>query len=1297
MFRYTYRLSDGLKVLSNYYDDETEVIIPDSIDKIGEYVFRNKKIVSVKIPESITEIQTGAFSGCEFLEEIEIPNSVRRIGEDAFRNCKKLKFIRMNPDIEIGSNAFKGCRMLFDENGWFVYDGVALAYRGNSTTVKIPCGIRVISAHLFSSGIGGNHKGKNICAVDFPEGLVEIREYAFAGCSRLEKIVIPNSVKKIGTGAFNGCDHLMSVIMPDSLEKIGDRVFAGCSGLEDDDGMIVIGGTLWNYEGPGGDVVIPDGVTSLSPSVFREGEVWSWKIHDDIEYRKEGSLKSIALPSTMKVINRHAFAGCKALTTIDIPDGVEMIGAGAFSDCVALNSASIAKSVVILESKAFSGCEHLSKIDMTEGIKTIGDMAFCNCKALKTISIPSSVESIGKSAFQDCEVLTEFIVSPKNKKYSAQDGMLISRKRDELIYCPAGKKLTEYTIPDNISVIAGHAFSDCKSLKKIVIPATVSKIGDKAFARRKDIRFTEIEIDINAGSKGVGRDVFGVDSIRDRNVPLIFPKVPVTFVIEKEVQIRLVLGYCQDPSKYEGAYSDVYKRYVNLHKKELLDRALRLRNSEILNYLTSVQDGIEGVSRNSPYLTMKVPNELSKVRVLETVVQKGSLNDLIAVLKTYKSFEITARALGIAARYRGIEHVKVLIKHGATFLYSRDSKLCRKYGMMQPRDAGNYWTEYYLMILPNKLDFGSNIIYRTETPMCGFSRMNIFQDMEPLGINKLIEIAKFFKEQNTPGVSMDELLFWALCKGELEFADALMEMGVTLQDTPPSYYSSYSVRSASTYLTIVTEGGRSVYVNNYIRCIMALDAKKTLPVLMRFNALAERIGKKIIISQKMLENMSVREDVFTYLVNNADLTKINQIKVLEMAVSKTDIAALKLMAEAGWLSKSNKREHIITFARKNMYNESLAWLMDFKNRTVDIAVEMAKEEAKLFKNLMENPNSVSALRKKWIFHKLEDGSVQITGYKGRDVEVEIPAKIGNNAVTSIGDEAFIVGRWTRKRVKNEDVRRQITSIIIPEGVTEIGDKSFYGLVSLEQIVIPSTLNNIGPSAFAGCRSLTSIIRSTRTKNSCKELPRVISKKSRGELGSHAFSGCVRLSHIDIPEGIKAIGNWAFYNCKVLETISIPASVKSIGVMVFQGCEVLSQFIVSSGNKKYSAQDGVLISKNHDTLICYPAGKDASEYVTPENTHVIAKYAFFECNSLNKIDVLNGVKTIENDAFCNCKVLKSISIAASVEFIGGMAFRGCEMLSEFIVSPENKAYSVHDGVLISQSTDLKIFPCWKNNS
>lgn len=1459
------------------YEEKDAVGIADAngyiifANTLFSYIGNSKEIV---VPDGVERLAYGLFKSGTYnleakcnIESVVLPESVKFIGSKAFSNCKKLKSIKMPSSIEIAADAFYGCSGLADENGFFVHDGVAIAYMGDSATVTVPDGTRVISAHLFEARYGSDSGNENIHAVNLPESLEEIGTAAFAGCTLLEKIVIPDSVKKIGSKAFKNCNHLVSVVMPDSVEEMGDGVFTGCNGLADENGFIIqnnsiysfygsdreivipegivsiadgvfdktgitsiklpgtlrtlgsaftgcdslteiiipegievirsntfegcirlkrvvlpstlkhigykafnecklleeisipdcvetiseyaftgckslkavnipcgvqeighyafdgctslarvqlnegllkiggcafrdcesiseitipttvemiefsafencnalkklnyekingtvdqqafdgctsladengmtiIAGILWKYDGSGGDVVVPEGITALAPDVFREG--YSMLRREYTVYRPEGLLKSVVLPSTLKQIYSNAFDGCKALTSINIPDGIEMIGEEAFRECGALKSISIPGSMISLGAKAFMECSHLSKIDIAEGIKMIEHETFRGCKALKSIYIPASVESIGDMAFGGCKALIAFSVSPENNVYSVKDGMLMSKSGDTLVWFPGGKKITDYVIPENISTIARHAFMDCGKLKRIVIPATVLKIEEEVFPRSgwgSNFSFAEIEVDPKAGSKGIGKEVFDLDNGFDDS-PIVYPKLPVTFVKEQRVQVRLGLGYCQDPGKYDGEYAAIYEKYVKSHEKTLTRKAAQLKLTNVIEYFKPKQDEAEEVSGYTPDLTMKRPSELAKVMILEEAVQKGTIKDLIAVLETYKAFEITARALGIAARYRGIEFVKVLLNHGASFKYKRDASMQRKYGMNQNTAAGSYSTEYYLMIVPEKL--GSDYGY---SAMCGVPGINILPELKPLSLEERVEIARFFKENKTRGVSMDEMLFWALTKDEIEFADALIDMGVSLQDTSPSYYSSWG-GTALKYISTITEGGQSVYWNDYVSSISALKAARVLPVLARFHALAEKAGKKLVLSQKMFDEVNWNDESLSFVLRNADMTRVNQKKILERAVSKESVASLEMMAEAGWLSNSKKRENLIAFARDNKHNDSLAWLMDFKNRTVDVAAEEAREEAKMFRELTEDPNSVSAMKKKWIYKKLENGTLQITGYKGTDLEVEIPAQIGKGKVTSIGEDAFIASGLTNKRVSNKEIRKKITSILIPEGVVEIGVSSFQGLVSLESIVIPLTLKRIGGRAFEGCKSLRSITIPEGTSIGkgafwgCDNL--------RDDLGFTVINGILAdfrnekrsyLSRSDarielvIPEGVVAIADNVFEDDDTIISVKLPESLESIGKCAFMRTKNLTAIELPQNVKEVKDEtfygSGVASVKLNDGLMQIGAGAfrntPISEVVIPDTVKKIAVGAFYGCSYLRDVYIPASVKQI----------------------------------------------------------------------
>ena len=149
---------------------------------------------------------------------------------------------------------------------------------------------------------------------------------------------------------------------------------------------------------------------------------------------------------------------------------------------------------------------------------------------------------------------------------------------------------------------------------------------------------------------------------------------------------------------------------------------------------------------------------------------------------------------------------------------------------------------------------------------------------------------------------------------------------------------------------------------------------------------------------------------------------------------------------------------------------------------------------------------------------LSDGTLEITGYTGKLVELQIPQKINGQQVTAIGEEAF----WDN---------RSFIAIEIPEGVTCIGELSFCGVSSLEWIKIPGSVRSIGDSVFAGCLSLTEV---------------VFSGNELTTIGNGVFFDCVSLTSIEIPNGVTSIGNEAFRCCDKLESIRIPASVEHIG-------------------------------------------------------------------------------------------------------------------------------------------------------
>lgn len=141
----------------------------------------------------------------------------------------------------------------------------------------------------------------------------------------------------------------------------------------------------------------------------------------------------------------------------------------------------IEDGVTTIGEYAFYG-SGVTDIIIPDSVITIGEHAFSNCSSLQSVAISDKVTKIGYRAFFGCTVLTEIHVSENNQNYTSQDGILFNKDKSELILFPIGNSITEYTIPDSVTVIEENVFAFCKYLVSIAIPDGVTSIGENAFS-----------------------------------------------------------------------------------------------------------------------------------------------------------------------------------------------------------------------------------------------------------------------------------------------------------------------------------------------------------------------------------------------------------------------------------------------------------------------------------------------------------------------------------------------------------------------------------------------------------------------------------------------------------------------------------------------------------------------------------------------------------------------------------------------------------------------------------------------
>ena len=255
----------------------------------------------------------------------------------------------------------------------------------------------------------------------------------------------------------------------------------------------------------------------------------------------------------------------------------------------------------------------------------------------------------------------------------------------------------------------------------------------------------------------------------------------------------------------------------------------------------------------------------------------------------------------------------------------------------------------------------------------------------------------------------------------------------------------------------------------------------------------------------------------------------------------------------------------------------------------------------------------------------------------------------------------------------------VTDLIIPDGVTSIGEYAFDECDSLTSVTIPDSVTKIGDDAFSCCYSLTSVTIG----------------KGVTSIGNYAFARCTgklivncnipsknyddengfynaEFSEVIICNGVTTIGSNAFYECDSLTSVTIGDSVTTIGKSAFSGCDSLTSVtigkgVTSIGNYAFARCTGKLIvncnipSKNYDDENGFYNAK-FSEVIICNGVTTIGSNAFYECDSLTSVTIGDSVTTIGYQAFYECDSLTSVTIPDSVTTIGEYAFDECDSLT-----------------------------------
>lgn len=464
----------------------------------------------VKVGSGLLFINDNALSDLQYITDMTLPDTLRYIGAGAFANSG-LKSITINSKITaIPDSCFSGTKL-------------------SDITLKYPKLIEYIGESAFSNTV--------LTSFPFTEtsGPLVIGASAFADCTQMSSITLPDTTVAIGAGAFTGCSAAKSVSVGKATRYIGSSAFANMVSLKQvtlNSVLQVMGDTVFSSDtslvnGP----ELPDSLIMRSE---KGGYEVSEKYIEDITLRRRviqaigeeistiGTfsnctvLKTVKLPSGLTAIPDSTFENCVSLTTPTVGTKIDTIGVGAFTNCKNLQELKTVEKANKISANAFSGCTSLRDVSF-KSVGYLDDGAYSGCTTLKNLDIYVG-EYLGSNSFSGCTGLKDVNVTTGTSGFIWGSYIFSGCTQLETAYLDLAQanfipqgifagdiRLTSLKTTNlkNIELVLKESFFDCEALEKLVLPKVVI-VEDNAFSnclKLKSICSGDITIkDYGAGS-----------------------------------------------------------------------------------------------------------------------------------------------------------------------------------------------------------------------------------------------------------------------------------------------------------------------------------------------------------------------------------------------------------------------------------------------------------------------------------------------------------------------------------------------------------------------------------------------------------------------------------------------------------------------------------------------------------------------------------------------------------------------------------------------------------------------------
>ena len=460
-------------------------------NNLARAFFRNGSLVTVKLPESMTELGENIFDDCKALRGVKLPEGVAHIEGAAFQGCNILEKLNFPAKLtSVGDNAFRSCLSLELDNL-----PNSLLYVGREAFCDVP--LKALKLDRKVEIGAGAFSNTPITEIEMATPCDSILGGTFSDCPNLTKITIGEGLKYIGYSAFAN-SPVKEANLPSTLRDISSYAFLGYSSycpfindIQPENHIRYIGKVAYQcVDGDLEEYTIKDGTVTLADELFESLQGNAFHIPASVEQignRAFAYTQIKALPEMLglKRIGGEAFYGCKNLKKLTIPETVEYIGGRAFYGCSniwsltynAINAecesfmepnAPLEKIVIggkvrRLPNGIFSGRE-FTEVTLPACLERIDESAFYGCKNLTTINLSDSIRYIGDNAFYGCSSL-------KNIHWPLRLTTIGSKAFRQTA-------LETISLPEGVTSVGDGAFYICPFAKTVYIPSTANVEGD---------------------------------------------------------------------------------------------------------------------------------------------------------------------------------------------------------------------------------------------------------------------------------------------------------------------------------------------------------------------------------------------------------------------------------------------------------------------------------------------------------------------------------------------------------------------------------------------------------------------------------------------------------------------------------------------------------------------------------------------------------------------------------------------------------------------------------------------------